>query len=71
MYESGVWIMPNEPLGLPKGSVRAILAIIVTGSCIGGLILRPESGTQILPALTAILAFYFGSRSTSDGAGGQ
>ena len=45
----------SQPLWLPRGSVRAILALSVIAAFICGLI---EPDTALL-----VLGFYFGSRS--------
>ena len=55
--------MINEPLGLPKGSVRAVLAILITLASLVGLYFKPEVSDKIMPALTAVLALYFGGRT--------
>ena len=63
--------MVNEPLGLPKGSVRAIISIALVATSIAGLFLRPEASDKIVPVLTAVLAYYFGNRSEFGTGGGQ
>jgi len=49
-------LQTEHPLYLPEGSVRAILALGVIGSFIGGLI---ETEVALL-----VLGFYFGSRQS-------
>lgn len=57
--------MRNEPLGLPKGSVRAILAI---GTVLGGSIFMFKGVIQFEQFMTmtaAVFAFYFSSKGQS------
>ena len=60
--------MNNEPLGMPKGTVRAIIAIFVTVAITGAYIASFFTGVQanfpaeILVLPTAIIAYYFGKR---------
>jgi hypothetical protein len=65
----------NEPLGLPAGSVRALMSLIVViGAAVVAALLTvrdPSSDlTKILvggwgTALGNVIGFYFGARSTS------
>jgi hypothetical protein len=67
--------MTNEPLGLPNGSVRALMSLVVViGAAMvaGFLTLRdPDSDlTKILvggwgTALGNVIGFYFGTRSAN------
>jgi hypothetical protein len=55
--------MINEPLGLPKGSVRAILILIITiflFFCFAQSLDIPE---QLLDFWIALVSFYFGLRA--------
>jgi len=55
----------KPPLGLPAGSVRATLAIILSGS-LWYVILRGGDPPQILvDSALLVVAFYFGVRSTA------
>jgi hypothetical protein len=54
------FINPTQPLGLPEGSVRALLALAVIGAFIAGVV-------DQLEIITLVLGFYFGSRSTAFG----
>lgn len=45
----------SQPLGLPKGSVRSILALGLSAAFVAGLI--------PIEVAMAIVGFYFGSRS--------
>jgi hypothetical protein len=55
----------NEPLGLPRGSIRAILAGTVVG---GTIVLYGITGNVpdwLISAFGTAFGFYFGSRSVS------
>jgi len=55
--------MTNEPLGLPKGSVRAILALIIAAGAIAGFVMaKPEIANKCLDILTGLIFFYFGMK---------
>ncbi len=53
------------PLGLPQGSVRAILAIVLCGSLWYQVIRDLPVATILLEASLLVVAFYFGVRSTA------
>lgn len=55
--------MTAEPLGLPKGSVRAILAIGLTAAVIVAAFKNPVAAELISPIATLILGYYVGSRA--------
>ena len=67
--------MTNEPLGLPRGSVRAVMSVtvvLVAGAIVAVLILREPSSdlTKMVvggwaTALGNVIGFYFGARSTA------
>lgn len=56
----------NEPLGLPRGSVRAILALLAVGGTLLANIALLFQGREVDPALlgvgTLVLGYYFGQR---------
>jgi hypothetical protein len=57
--------MNNEPLGLPKGSVRAILAL---GTLLGASLFMFKGVIefeQFMTMTAAVFAFYFSSKSAS------
>ena len=66
---------PNEALGLPPGSVRAILALIVTGVAVAVIAklgwFDTSSNTQAMSHLKELsllaLGYYFGKGSGSNG----
>lgn len=51
-----------KPLGLPIGSVRAILAIGLVGSIIGAVFLGMLEAKELVPLATLALGFYFITR---------
>lgn len=59
--------LTNEPLGLPRGSVRAILAIILVGGFIAYTLIN-GTANDVFMALSAtvsvVIGYYFGSRSS-------
>ena len=67
--------MTNEPLGLPRGSVRAVMSVtvvLVAGAIVAVLIMREPSSdlTKMVvggwaTALGNVIGFYFGARSTA------
>lgn len=68
--------MTNEPLGLPRGSVRAVMSVaivLVAGAIVAMLLLREPSSdlTKMVvggwaTALGNVIGFYFGARSTAE-----
>ena len=59
--------MQNEPLGLPKGSVRAILILAISvGSIIGIIIGPPDVKNRFFDLLKVFIPLYIGSRVNWD-----
>lgn len=57
--------MINEPLGLPKGSVRAIIALLIAITfCIGSSMSIAMPDLKIF--LATIVGFYFGARTVEN-----
>ena len=61
----------NAPLGLPKGSVRAILTLLVVGAWAGGVLWhyahsQPDAAWNLMTSppqiVWFIVGFYFGQR---------
>ena len=50
------------PLGLPQGSVRAIIAILLTLSLVGYLMIYKEVAEPILGVVGIVIGYYFGVR---------
>lgn len=63
---------PNEPLGLPRGSVRSLMSLgVVLGSgAIAGFLLAQDASSELtkivigswVTALGNVIGFYFGTR---------
>ena len=53
----------KEPLNLPKGSVRAIIAIILVVGCIIGFLLGIEVPIYLITTTSIVVTFYFGIRT--------
>ncbi len=51
----------SQPLGLPRGSVRALLALILTGAAITAAFVEALPAEFLYPAALVVNAFYFGS----------
>lgn len=56
---------PNEPLGLPHGSVRAILALMVVGATVGAYALSGQVAEGLIGIAGMVIGYYFGTRSGS------
>lgn len=54
----------SEPLGLPRGSVRAILALMVTGVTLYITASTGQIPTDLGLIATTIVGWYFGTRAT-------
>jgi len=54
----------DEPLGLPKGSVRAILALLIVVAMLGAIFIgNKEEMEYLAPIMALIIGHYFGHRS--------
>ena len=54
----------DEPLGLPKGSIRSIISMAFVGATIYSIVNGIEIKDTLLPITTMIVGFYYGSRTT-------
>jgi hypothetical protein len=62
-------ILNNTPLGIPIGSVRAILAfLIVSLYFIAGIVNHIDITNDLRDLSIAVIAFYFGFRANNKGA---
>jgi hypothetical protein len=52
----------NNPLGLPRGSVRACLALAAIGATIAQLFLRPDIPDAWWAIMASISTYYFTQR---------
>jgi hypothetical protein len=60
--------MSEHPLGLPKGSVRAIISILVViAVALGAILERPILGEIFRPVLALVVGLYFGGRQKEGG----
>ncbi|HIG96701.1 TPA: hypothetical protein HA249_07520 [Candidatus Woesearchaeota archaeon] len=54
----------DQPLGLPRGSVRAILATLLVIATLVALFLKDQEVSRFLvPLVSVIVGYYFGRRS--------
>jgi len=53
---------PSHPLYLPKGSVRALITLLVIGVTLFCYLKKIEVDEQLWMLVTTVVAFYFGSR---------
>ena len=53
----------NQPLGLPKGSIRAILLLIISIAIITSFFFNIELPNKVIDLWLALVALYFGLRS--------
>ena len=54
--------MEKSSLGLPAGSVRAILALSITGVSLASVIINGEIPQSLVAILGSVLGFYFGAK---------
>ena len=52
----------NEPLGMPEGSVRAILALLLTLGILIFVLAYNQFPSELISVLGVVVGFYFGSR---------
>ena len=56
---------PTEPLGIPRGSVRSLLALLLVFIAAIALLLLHEIPEQLLLIVSMVTGYYFGTRSAS------
>ena len=60
----------DEPLGMPKGSVRAIITILIVFAILILVILQQIYGAQVdipdwlIAIVSSVIAYYFGSKKS-------
>ena len=69
-YESAGKEIP-EPLYLPKGSIRALTAMAVTGACWMMIFTQKEVPGAIFSLILTVIGYYFGFRAKSKAAGSR
>lgn len=55
----------SQPLGLPRGSIRAIIALAFTGAIIAMFVTGTPMNEAVLASWGLIVGNYFGSRGTT------
>lgn len=55
--------MTDEPLGLPKGSVRAILALVLVATVCVAAVMKIDVPALVESLATAAAGYYIGTRS--------
>lgn len=58
-------IFAQSPLGLPSGSVRSSLALIIVVFAVGYIIISGKTNEALMAVLGSVLGFYFGSQTAS------
>lgn len=61
----------QEPLGLPKGSIRAIVTLVTAGCSWGLMLAGTAVPDYVLDLLLAIIGYYFGFRQKGRGTGSR
>lgn len=54
--------MKNEPLFLPKGSVRAILILVITGWLLASIWFQKQVPESVIILWSGIIGWYFGGK---------
>jgi uncharacterized membrane protein len=52
----------SQPLGLPKGSVRGILALLVVGSAVIDTVINGDPNAALTAMAGSVLTYYFVKR---------
>jgi hypothetical protein len=58
--------MFNEPLGLPKGSVRALIALIIIIGSVALMFTKPEFPEAMAGVLGMVVTYYYLQREKED-----
>ena len=58
--------MNNGPLGLPNGSVRAMLAVMIVGCCMAYFFKFDKFPTEIVGIMGIVIGYYFTSRQNDE-----
>jgi len=61
----------QEPLGLPKGSIRAIATLTTAGCCWALMLLEKPTPGYLLGLLLTVIGYYFGFRQRVKAAGSR
>ena len=60
-----------EPLGLPKGSIRALVAISLAGTCWLMVLVSRDVPSYLLSLLLTVIGYYFGFRTVAKTTSGR
>lgn len=60
----------NLPLGLPRGSVRAVISLAVIGVALAKWYLDGDIPSELLAIVGTVIGFYFGGRQSANTGGG-
>jgi hypothetical protein len=55
----------SQPLWLPKGSVRAILALVVVVAYVARFLGGTVEPVDFLPLVTLVIGYYFGQKAAA------
>jgi len=56
----------DKPLGLPRGSIRAILALGIVGVGLGYVWVTREFPGELMVVMGTVIAFYFAMKSGAE-----
>ena len=56
----------ENPLHLPKGSVRALVALVIVVASVTYLFVNKELPTGLVGVLGAVIGFYFGQKVAAE-----
>jgi hypothetical protein len=52
----------RAPLGLPEGTIRAIIAVLVVGGCVAYLLIYKTLPESLVGIAGIVIGYYFGTR---------
>jgi hypothetical protein len=66
IWREKIFFMKDQPLYMPKGSVRAILTLIITIFICVAFFLKIALPEYIVVAWSGLIGWYFAGRTTAD-----